>query len=62
MQSRKELLSQSISLLVKLSDVIEQGLPDYYSSSDLIAELDDFFKEAEQNPELAQIISNNYIN
>jgi hypothetical protein len=34
----------AVKLIGRLMDVVEEGLPDYYFSSDLIAEIDDYLK------------------
>ena len=39
--------SNAVELIGRLMEVIEDGLPEYYSSSDLIAEANDYLKEQE---------------
>ena len=48
MQSRKELLIQAIELLGKLQDIAEEQIPDWYYSSELIKDVNDFFVEIDK--------------
>lgn len=52
----RSLLKKAIDLLVRLDIVVEDKLPEWRSSSDLIAEIDDFYKEAEVDGGLAGVI------
>lgn len=53
MQSRKELLKQALDLLIKLDIELENQCPEWYSSSNLIAEVNDFYNI----PEIAKLIN-----
>lgn len=57
--SDKELLKQCLSLLVRLDWQLEKQSPEWYSSSNLIAELNDFYILIDSNEELAEIIQQN---
>lgn len=54
--SDRELLKQCLSLLVRLDWQLEKQCPEWYSSNNLIAELNDFYISIDSNEELAEII------
>lgn len=57
MSSDRELLKEAIGFMVALDEVTENQLPEWYSSAQLIAECDDFYKKAENDDELAKVIA-----
>lgn len=57
MPADRELLKDAIGLLVALDKVAENELPEWYSSAQLIAEVDDFYKKAENDDELGKVIA-----
>jgi hypothetical protein len=44
----KDLLINALAALANLTDIVEEQMPDFYSSSDAIMEIDDVFKEADE--------------
>ena len=47
----EQLLNKAKQLLLALDKIIEENLPEFYSSSNQIAEVGDFFKEIERYEE-----------
>jgi hypothetical protein len=54
----KQKLKEAISLLVRLDNFVEDELPDWYSKSHLISEINDFYVKVENDKLISDCLTN----
>lgn len=56
MSSDRDLLKEAINFLVRLDEVVEDNLPEWRTSADLILEIGDFYNKVENDDELSKCL------